>query len=81
MAFISFVFKLNSPDFSLVSDTLINSSMLSLYIRVRADRTRAKQTNLVLLPWERFPRAAAIWSFGLPPDSMHTNFLFLQSGL
>ncbi len=33
MAFISFVFKWNSPDFSLLSDTLINSSMLSLYIR------------------------------------------------
>lgn len=62
MAFISFVFKWNSPDFSLLSDTLINSSMLSLYIKAWADRTEAKQTNLVLLPWERFPHAAGVLS-------------------
>lgn len=60
MAFISFVFKWNSPDFSLLSDTLINSSMLSLYIRAWAERTAAKQTNLILLPWERFPRTVGI---------------------
>lgn len=40
MAFISFVFKWNSPDFSLLSDTLINSSMLSLYIRARVTGPR-----------------------------------------
>lgn len=62
MAFMSFVFKLNSPDFSLRSDTLINSSKLSLYIRAWADRTETKQTNLILLPWERFPRTVGILS-------------------